>query len=54
MSKALRSMSTEARNSAIQRRLKSSSKSPTTGKQVGGLGYWGAVDAQSKRKKGVK
>lgn len=39
MAKSLRSMSSEERSRAIERRLKN---------KTGGLGYWAAVDAKKK------
>jgi len=50
MSIALRSMSKEDREAAINRRLRNSNKDKS-GKIVGGLGYWGARDSEQASRK---
>ena len=49
MSKGLRNMAEQERREAIERRTSNVPKDSETKKPIGGLGYWGAVDAIKKK-----
>ena len=49
MSKGLRNMTKQERQAAIKRRISNVPRDPETKKPIGGLGYWGAVDATNKK-----